>query len=185
MNKLTQIKEQLEFMIQFMDKSSTHNSPACFNTPCCYIDYLVKLYNGSDKKAYGYKKFIKEIMSKINPSYRDFTYISGHQDLSIQIYHILRCGVIHSMSLYPDDSSLKKEGRKQSIVLGHRRFDGNTHLQNFSNGTIEDACIFIIEDFIADLKEVTQLIFKEAKINEELKNNIKSWHDKYPFIQAV
>jgi hypothetical protein len=105
-----------------------------------------------------YKNFIRDFLSQINSQYRDFIYtIGGKQDLPEQMYHILRCGIIHSNSLVPDTISLKNNGRTRSVLLGQRRNGVKDFTKYDQNGF--DAVIFTVEDFAEDLEKVLERIF--------------------------
>lgn len=179
------LDEYLNHLIGFM-KETSKLRPAtamAFIVPCCYIEYLTKLYNnGSNNKSY--KKFIKDVLSEVNPKYKSFIYKSGDKDLDIQMYHILRCGIVHSFSLYGDKKK-DGDGRKQSIVLGHKNYDEGEHLSSFSNEQIEDACLFILEDFIEDLEKATHKLLEIANQKPEIKNNIENWLKEHPFISGL
>lgn len=151
-----------------------------------FIDFLVKMVVNNEKASNSieYKLFIEKYLSLVNPAYRDFAFQSGKKDLPKQIYHVLRCGIVHSYSLCPDQKSQKSGGRKRSIVLGHRK-NGYTHLAPFTeNGN--DSIIFTIEDFSRDLGLVLDKIFNDiVPFDSIIANNIISWVSKYPPIQLT
>lgn len=85
-----------------------------------FLEYLAKIVDGRDRGARGYKAFIRDWLTRIRLAYRTFRSRSGETDLPTQMYHVLRCGMVHSFSLIPDDRARIKGGRDRSIVLCHR-----------------------------------------------------------------
>lgn len=148
------------------------------------IDYLSKLANGKDRGGEGYKAFVNEYMSKIRPEYSTFTYADGRQDLPTQIYHVFRCGVVHSFSFIPDVQAQDKGGRKRSIVISHRQ-GGQKHLSRHSSVRAPDSCNLVAEDFIDDLSKAIQEMFSMAKEGDnDLKENIERWITNHPPIMG-
>lgn len=178
------LDKYLNHLIGFMKETSKLGTAMAFIVPCCYIEYLSKLYN-KESNSKSYKKFIQDVLSEINPKYKSFVYKSGDKDLDIQMYHILRCGIVHSFSLYGDKKSKEEGGRDQSIVLGHKDYDEGAHLSSFSNEQIKDACLFILEDFIEDLEKATHKLLEIANQKPEIKNNIENWLKDHPFISGL
>jgi hypothetical protein len=183
---MEQLNNNLKHLIDFMKKAAECGTAMAFVTPCCYIDYLTKLYTG-DGSSNSYKKFIREILYDANPAYKEFEFSCGKADLDIQIYHILRCGIVHSFSLVGDEQSKKNGGRDRSIILGHKgkEKEGVYHLSSYSDNNIENACVFILEDFIDDLEKATEILFKKAEIDSNIKMNIENWSFKHPFIGSL
>jgi hypothetical protein len=153
--------------------------PWVFVCASTFIEYLAKLVNGRDDGAEGYKKFVTNYLAKVRLEYHTFTYKSGEQDLPVQMYHVLRCGIVHSFSLVPDDRAIRKRGRLRSIVLSHRA-SGDTHLSPFSSANAPDAAIFVAEDFVEDLQKAVTYLFLQAKADAALTSNIRTWLNDYP-----
>ncbi len=84
------------------------------------------------------------------------------------MYVNLRCGIVHSFSLIPDDTGISKKGRPRSIILAHEK-KGYTHFDGFKNNKL-DSVIFIPEQFVKDIKETVHLLFQKAKTEKKLKN---------------
>src|SRR5215471_9819349 len=97
-------------------------TPWIFLSSSAFLEYLSKLANGKDNKGPGYKEFIVDYLAQVRPLYRDFTYRSGQKDLPKQMYHVLRCGIVHSFSLIPDQMAKSAGGRNRSIILCHAPF---------------------------------------------------------------
>lgn len=153
---------------------------------CCssFIDYLVRATYDKRANASDYKEFIKDYLCSIDMRYKDFQYQSGTKDLPDQMYHILRCGIIHNFSLIPDSSSLRKGGRERSILLAHNR-NGATHFKPITENGF-DSVIFTAESFATDLKRLVEKIFTEIVVNDSaIETNIKSWWTKFTPIMGL
>ena len=153
---------------------------------CCssFIDYLVRLVYDKEANSSDYKKFIIDYLSQIDIRYKDFEYQSGVKDLPDQMYHILRCGIIHSFSLIPDSSSLRKGGRKRSILLAHNK-NGETHFKPVTENGY-DSVVFTAESFSSDLEKLVDKIFTEIVISDPtIEANIKRWWGKYTPIAGL
>ncbi len=164
-------------------RACADGTPWVFLCASAFIEYLSKLVNGEDKGRDGYKKFVKDYLSQANPLYRDFVFKNGQCDLDVQMYYVLRCGIVHSFSLIPDDRARKAHGRDRSIVLCHARErdeHGWKHLMPYPppeiKSTVNDAVLFVAEDFVDDIGKVTELILTEAN----LQGNIEKWLDRHP-----
>lgn len=174
-------------LVAELKKISTIGGPLVFVCTSAFIEYLAKLAAGQDKKGQGYKDFITTWMSQVRPEYRNFKYLNGKTDLPVQMYHVLRCGIVHSFSLIPDEIAVRHDGRDRSIVLLHRKESlerGIPHLSNYPPDKIPDAAAFVAEDFIDDIEAVVGLLFKEAESNSTLKTNMETWLTKHPLISG-
>lgn len=68
-----------------------------------FIEYLVKLVSGKEAtNKDDYKHFIGTYLSLIDPRYKNFKYSNGKTDLPDQMYHVLRCGIVHGFSFIAD-----------------------------------------------------------------------------------
>ena len=168
-------------------------NPWIFVCASAFIDYLAKIVSGADRGRTGYKDFIKDYLSRINSNYKNFTYNDGKKDLPDQMYHVLRCGILHSFSFIPDSRSRRSGGRDRSIVLCHsdeRDRKGWRHLMFFPPSgytgptIVTDAALFVAEDFIDDLEKVVNLIFADASTNATLSVNIETWTSNHPPIMG-
>lgn len=117
--------------IRELSQMCVDRTPWVFVCSAAMIDYLSKLVNGEDKGGTGYKGFIRDYMAKVRPEYKTFTYADGKQDLPLQIYHVFRCGIVHSFSFIPDPQARAKGGRDRSIVISHRH-SGPGHISKYS-----------------------------------------------------
>lgn len=159
-------------------RACADTTPWVFLSASAFLEYLAKLVNGEDKKRDSYKKFIEDYLSQVRPLYKDFVYKSGKQDLPVQMYHVLRCGIVHSFSLIPDDDGRGSGGRDRSIVLCHAKERDErklSHLMQYQSPKVTDAALFVAEDFVEDIGKVTALIFTKAASNNTLRGNIERW----------
>lgn len=159
-------------------RACADGTPWVFLSASAYLEYLSKLTG-----PVGYKNFIKVYLSQVRPLYRDFVYRNGKQDLDVQMYHILRCGIVHSFSLIPDRQARVANGRERSIILCHAKERDKkkwSHLMQYRTRKIPDAALFVAEDFVDDIGKVTKLIFEKAKTDKQLGDNIERWLGNYP-----
>ncbi len=164
-----------------------YDSPWTFVCAAAFLEYLAKLVDGQDRGGSGYKEFVTNWLTEVRPAYSSFTYNSGAQDLPIQMYHVLRCGIVHTLSLIPDHRGKALGGRDRSIVLAHRKAaqrGGFAHLGAYSSGNTPDAAILVAEDFVDDIETVVALICAKAATDAALNKNICSWLIKHPLISA-
>jgi hypothetical protein len=153
-------------------------TPWVFLAAAAFLDYLSKLANGNDKQRAGYKSFISNYLARIRPEYKNFVYKNGKSDLPVQMYHVLRCGIVHTFSLIPDAAARRSGGRDRSIVFCHADEGdkhGWTHLMHYSTATVTDSALFVAEDFADDIVKVVELLFAQAKQDSSLRNNIEKW----------
>ena len=162
-------------------------SPWIFLSAAALVEYMAKLVDGKDNGAKGYKDFVVNWMARVRPEYKTFKYRSGDTDLPVQMYHVLRCGIVHSLSLVPDKVGKKHGGKNRSIGLLYRAESVNKnlpHLHSYSDTDIPDAALFVAEDFVEDIERVIDLIFTEANSNTALATNIQSWLKMHPLLRG-
>jgi len=142
--------------------------------------------SGKSTGAQGYKDFLRDYLFKVCPEYGTFRYRSGKADLADQMYHVLRCGIVHSFSVIADQAAKVRGGRDRSILLAHRA-SGRTHLSNYVNNRRKpklDSAVFIAEDFVEDIAKLTTYIFaestKKTTSGTRLRTNIRKWVKDYP-----
>lgn len=181
--KLESLKNHLKDIIIYMRDTKSAGTACRFIVPCCFLDYLTKLYFGKSTASKHYIEFVEKILKKVNVNYKDFKYKNGETDLPNQIYYVMRCGLVHSFSLTPEKKyKNKNSGRTQSIVLADETDVNLNHLAPFSNDKIKDACIFKLEVFINDLEKVLDKLFKIAEHDLKIQENILNWSKECPFI---
>jgi len=163
--------------------------PWVFLCASAFIEYLAKISQG--KTPSGYKQFLTQYFFKVCPEYASFRYHSGKSDLAEQMYHVLRCGIVHSFSLIADPTAKSRGGRDRSILLAHRQ-SGAKHLGNLVDRHRNpklDAAIFVAEDFVEDIAKVSDFIFVEARKRtaqgEQLRSNIRTWVHAYPPLRTL
>lgn len=146
------------------------------------IEHGTQLANKGKSDPESYKEFVKTFGSK----YTDFTYNTDNkQDLNVQIYHVLRCGLLHSFCLQADKAGEKWGGRTDSIIItsladAKRRGEALKAEHNLShimdNG--RDACLLILEPFLVDIGNAINQLFDNQDLDESIK---KSWKEHPPF----
>ncbi|HEY6195522.1 MAG TPA: hypothetical protein VI504_10805 [Candidatus Eisenbacteria bacterium] len=162
-----------------------HRNALVFVVASAFIEYLSKLvFTGTGAKEY--KKFVRSYLARTRKRYRTFTYrftgAPAKRDLPEQMYHVLRCGAVHGYSLVPDQRAIAHGGRTRSIVVAHR-ISKNTHLSlRYLGG--QPTCVFIAEDFAADIEATVQHIISEARKNKALAKRIADRMRKHPPIQG-
>jgi hypothetical protein len=154
-------------------------NPWPFLCASALIEYLTKMVHGGESGAQKYKQFVSTYLARVNPRYDSFTYQYGspspEKDLPRQMYHILRCGMVHSFSLIPDKLAADNKGRPRSVLLAHE----GIHLSAYrDNG--QDAALFVLHDFVIDLKKVIEQIFLDAATDSGLRNKIEQHLRQHP-----
>jgi hypothetical protein len=166
-------------------KDPRQRNPIVFVAASAFIEYLSKLFYGRGGPT-EYKKFVRLHLSKANSRYRTFAYRfadgSMRRDLPLQLYHVLRCGIIHSYSLVPDDVALQKGGRDRSVVLAHRA-SGLVHLSQWFHDD-QPTCVLVAEDFVADIEATVRYMFRRAQVSKALAKRMGRWMKKHPPIQG-
>lgn len=133
-------------------------TPFPFLCAATMVEYLIQI------SGYGnnYDTFVCDYFPN---SYAQFRYDGGQQDLPKQMRYILRNGLVHTFSLFPDARGLREGARKRSIVITHRTSNEGPHLHNvrtISGGITVDAALFVLEDFCHDIAGVTRKVFADA-----------------------
>ena len=167
--------------------------PWVFLCGASFIEYLAKMTSGKSTGANDYKDFLRNRFFRVCTAYASFKYSCGKCDLAEQMYHVLRCGIVHSFSVFADPQAKGYGGRDRSIILAHRNTaSGRTHLDNWvdrrSNPRL-DAAVFVAEDFIDDIAKVTDSLFVEARkrtpAGVQLRKNIQMWVSRCPPIGSL
>jgi hypothetical protein len=185
---MVKIEFYFESRIAELRKLVTLGDPWVFVCASSFIEYLAKMSNGAPTGAREYKDFLRNHYFRTCPEYASFRYSCGKQDLAEQMYHVLRCGIVHSFSLFADSHARKYDGRDRSILLAHRHSAaGRKHLDNWVDNRRNpklDAALFVAEDFVEDIAKVSQSLFTESKrrsiAGRQLRNNIRTWISTYP-----
>lgn len=160
---------------------SERGDPWVFLCGAAMIEYLTHMATGTSGRT-AYIDFVKNYFGTINAKYKDFMYQSGEQDLPLQMYVILRCGIVHKFSFIPGPLELSNGGRLRSILIGHEK-NGATHLARYtSNGM--DSVIFAAEQFSKDIKHVVNMIVEESHASSQIESNIISHVKNFPPIQG-
>jgi len=159
--------------IDDLKRMSADGTPWVFLCGSALIDYLSKLADGRNDGGAAFKRFVNVYMPR---GYLTFKYRSGLSDLPEQLYHVLRCGIVHSFSMIPDAQAKNKGGRDRSIVLSHHE----PHLSPYSTANAPDACCLRADGFVADLEAAMKKLFTDAATNAQLAGNITAWLAQHP-----
>jgi hypothetical protein len=154
-------------------------TPWVFLCAAAMIEYLSKIVNGKDKGGEGYKEFVDHHLAAVRQEYATFRYTNGASNLAAQMYHVLRCGIMHSFSLIPDSRAQYHGGHDRSIVLAHRK-EKRPHLSHFKSRNAPDSVCFVAEEFVEDIRKAVERIFILAKTDVGLRNNIEFWLKSHP-----
>lgn len=167
--------------IAALKKMCSDGTPWVFLCASVVIEYLSKLAAGKDEGGAGFKKFIRQFFPD---EYRNFRYQSGDIDLPEQMYHVLRCGIVHSFSMIPDTRGRDRGARDRSVVMSH----DEVHLSPHSSAVVSDACCLRAETFVADIEKATKRLFTEAEADtaagRKLAKNIEAWLQQHPPIRG-
>lgn len=182
LDNLNDIENYFLARVDELENQCNEHTAWVFLCASAMINYLVNLINGRKTNREDYKIFIIDYMPE---SYRNFCYSSGDSDLNLQMYHILRCGIVHNFSLFPDDEGRRAGARVRSIALTNEVNKDGKHLDNHEGIRKDlDSVLFVAEDFINDIKTTVKKIFNDAKSNTHLEQNIIEWINKYPPIMS-
>lgn len=167
-------------------------TPWGFAGACVLLEVLSNTVNGAGKRNLTSKEYI-EFVEKWLPTYssvgpKAFKYnkrrvkIKGSwrkKTLSRQMYYILRCGLVHNFSFVAGTQEIGNGASDRSIWMVSRKEakdNGLKHLQNFTRTTplpvVDDAAVFVGEDFLRDICDLIKEIFKEAATDTTLKSKI-------------
>jgi len=149
-----------------------------------FMNHLANLIFGNRAGRIEYVKFVINFMPS---DYKDFIYLNGIQDLPLQMWCVLRCGIIHSFSLIADRiyEPCKSQARDRSIMFAHDKNKPVSHLKNYKGiDGKKDVALFVAENFAGDIVKTVKYIFNKAKNNTQLENNIINWIKQFPPIMT-
>lgn len=175
------LSEKEQYLLGLVDAIvRMEQTPFPFLCAATMVEYLIKIsgYNAESKDIYS--DFIKEYFPL---SYKQFNYESGKTDLPEQMYYILRNGLVHRFSLFPDSKGTSNGARNRAILITHRSSNEGPHLAKIkktSEGHCVDAALFVLEDFCYDISSVIRKIFLEASKNTQKEFNINQNWEKSP-----
>lgn len=135
-------------------------SPWSFLCACIFIEFL--------SKAHGKIHFKDFIIRYFPEKYKNFTFKDGKQNLHVQIYHVLRCGLVHSLSLTADTIGAKHGARDNSIVISNKGSHVGVYNENGYNEL--DAVRIVFSNFCEDIELSMKKLFHELLSDE--KNNV-------------
>lgn len=142
-----------------------------------FVDYM--------KAISGYSSYSSFICAYFPAKYKNFYYKDlGKKDLPKQMYHILRCGIVHSFSLFPDRIGVKRNARPRAITISHSS-SKNKHLDYKvwqRDGQTYYSAVFVLEDFVKDISTALNKLFRTAKQDKKLRSRIQAHLKKQPLI---
>jgi hypothetical protein len=135
-------------------------TPFPFLCAATMIEYLIRISGYGDN-------YINFICDHLPGGYQNFQYhhTGGERDLPQQMWYILRNGLVHTFSLFPDKTGQNAGARERSILITHRSAGDGPHLSHvkkISGGIDADAALFVLEDFCEDISGVIRKVFSDA-----------------------
>lgn len=179
MNLTRDMRSYCDLRLAELQKICPIAGPFFFHCAAGFVDFLAKLHNGKDLKRKGY---IDLISKRFPPAYATFKFRSGAADLGAQLYYVLRCGILHSFSLVPDEQSRASGGRERSVAIFHQAdagAKGIAHLSQYSDAFCTDAVALVAEDFLRDIRLTVERILQEDHLNAA------KWWQQYPPIAGT
>jgi len=154
----------------------------------CLVDIISRInYNNLNSSLKRTSKLFDDRL----PQYREAFYNIPKRinDVPEQIYMVMRCGLVHSLSLVPDKNLIdrkqyKDHWRKGSLLLTHR---GN-HLQMRTrtyNGHLIDACQLDYSTMLEDMQSALDAIFQDAEHDTALSAHIEKFVSENPTLGFV
>ncbi len=190
------IDQYLKARLDELDTLAQRGDPWVFGACCTFIEMLAKREEGRNnnlKDGQRFTNFVKIYLMPSNPLYQDAekelktkatknqntTKQSGKEqakrddpEIAQNLWHILRCGVVHSFSMKANDEEFK-------IILGHRKnnkSNSNLHLQVINvndKGKTYKALLIMAENFVEDLRKCTQRVLEKAKNDSSFCKNLE------------
>jgi hypothetical protein len=149
------------------------------------LEYLAKMGEGNGPKAY--KEFIRNYL---RPAYSAFAFADGG-NLPDQIYHVLRCGLVHSFSLTPDKTGKRSGGRNESIIIAYN----GEHLEKYplkidsplyiSPSHHQDAVWFVFPEFCNDIEAAIKRVFSAAQSDMDLRGRMEKHLTENPPVRRL
>ena len=149
LNNINDIEKYFLDRVAELENQCSEHTTWVFLCASAMINYLVNLVNGRETNRTDYKRFVIDYMPE---GYKNFQFLNRDQNLDVQMYYTLRCGIVHNFSLFPDAKGVRAGARERSIALTHRDNKDGDHLSNHEgiNKNL-DAALFVAEDFINDI----------------------------------
>ncbi len=186
------------FKDRVLELRAIQGTPWGFAAATILLEVLAKLERGTGTGELGKARYIQFVITWM-PQYEAFQYTQKFitttvwnksktraktkkklKSLPVQMYAILRCGLVHSYSFVTNKEQRRTGGRNRSIWLTNREealANNWKHLDNFSRTTplpaIKDAAIFVAEEFLDDLDKVIEDLFAKARSSPRLAARIE------------
>lgn len=135
------------------------------------LEIGAKLGNNGTGGRSNYKNFVRTLGSK----YVDFQFQNGKKDLDVQMYHVFRCGLLHSFCLVADSQGSDAGARSDSIVLASLKDEGTEETHNCISYTKynKDACILVLEPFVTDIGIAIGKLFEDSTLEASIEATYK------------
>jgi hypothetical protein len=146
------------------------------------LEYVTQLINNGQSSAILYKQLFAS--PYMDPKYASFTYLTDVQDLPVQMYHIYRCGLLHSFSLLADSIGRRQGARDRSIVFNSLvdtpSLKATDHCTPYTQNGL-DACRLILEPLLDDIGIAIDNIFADTSMDQSIQ---QSATDHPPFLYS-
>ena len=183
-NDIINLKRYLNERIDELEKMADSTNPVNRNslifTLCLsYIDFLCCHVNDDFTTGKKYKSFIKKYLKKYNFKIDNLSFVD--------ILYELRCGCVHNYAIQHYIQNKHKTSISDlRIILSNSndaKSDGIIHLERVKieiNGKTNKAVVIIAEDFVNDLKIITNNLCNEIDTNKSLKKRILNAFNRCP-----
>jgi hypothetical protein len=183
-NDIINLKRYLNERIDELEKMADSTNPVNRNslifTLCLsYLDFLCCHINDDYTTGKHYKSFVKKYLKSYNFKIDKLSFVD--------ILYGLRCGCVHNYAIqHYIQNKHKTYISDLRIVLSNRndaKSEGITHLERVKidiDGKTNKAVVIVAEDFVNDLKNVTNNICNEIDTNKSLKKRILNAFNRCP-----
>lgn len=167
------LNDRIDELEKMSDSTNSENRNSLIFTLCLsYIDFLCCHINDDYTTGKHYKSFVKKYLKKYNFKIDKISFVD--------ILFELRCGCVHNYAIqhYKQNKQKITYISDLRIYLSNRndaKSDKITHLERVKidiNGKTNKAVVLIAEDFVNDLKNITNVICDEIDTNKSLKKRI-------------
>ncbi|WP_264812677.1 hypothetical protein [Gluconacetobacter sacchari] len=137
----------------------------------CLIEVVSKL--NSERTGKSTFQVVRKLFDERLPKYRNIKYekpVSAN-DLPEQLYMVLRCGLVHGLSLRPDEKvrnsgRYKPYWRENTLTLWHR--GNHLHINRIIfNGQEWDRVNIDYDSLLEDIQKALNNIFEDGRKNNE------------------
>lgn len=142
---------------------AARGDPWFFGGACTLLEVCASLRYGRAAGKKDFKDFCRDYLFPVRSEYAAATYPSTGLVLEDQLYHILRCGVVHAFSMSPDPHSSSAAFRPtpRSIMLAHSQ-PGLNHLARVEIVRGPESYVLIAQEFAIDVSRMIDGLFTAA-----------------------